>query len=132
MTYAPSVSIPHLLATIGVAIVHVYLLPRFVSGREPAASTLLMGLGFVSVLATGGSVAINPRADPGAWKVISDLCGALKLFGLGLRIDQHSSHKRWITTARPLATRTQRHPVILGSLMTADNPVTLDHLGRLA
>ncbi len=93
-----------LLATMGVAIILAYWLPRFVSGREPAASALLIGLGVVAVrLVPGMPPAIDPLRAPGAWEVASELCLVIGLFGVGLRIDRLRNWRHWRATFRLLA-----------------------------
>ncbi len=92
-----------LLATIGMAIVLAYWLPRFVSGREPAASALLIGLGYLAVTATGNNFSVDPIATPKPWEVVSELCVIVGLFGVGLRIDRLSNRGLWTPTIRLLA-----------------------------
>lgn len=92
------------LLGLGVAIVLAYWLPRFVSGREPAASALLIGLGaliFGSI--PGLSQAISPLRAPGGWELVSELCLVAGLFGVGLRIDRLFDLRRWTPTLRLLA-----------------------------
>jgi NhaP-type Na+/H+ or K+/H+ antiporter len=94
----------HLLLTaFGTVIILSYWLPRFVSGREPAASALLIGLGFVAF----GWIpdmpdAIDPISLPKPWEMISELCVVAGLFGVGLRIDRLSSRRLWMPTIRLL------------------------------
>lgn len=93
-----------LLAAFGIVIILAYWLPRFVSGREPAASALLIGLGLVAFgWIPGMPDAIDPIALPKPWEVISELCVVAGLFGVGLRIDRLSSRKLWMPTVRLLA-----------------------------
>ena len=92
-----------LLATIGLAIVLAYWLPRFVSGREPAASALLIGLGWMAVTLSGNIVVVDPIAMPKPWEVVSELCVIVGLFGVGLRIDRLSQRGLWTPTVRLLA-----------------------------
>ena len=74
------------LAAFGLAVILAYWLPRFVSGREPAASALLIGLGFlVFGWVPGMPQAIDPIALPKPWEVVSELCVVIGLFGVGLR-----------------------------------------------
>ena len=91
-----------LLAVLGVAIVLAHWLPRFVSGREPAASALLIGAGYLAVLVTGEAIAIDPIATPKPWEIVSELCVVVGLFGVGLRIDKLSSSTLWAPTIRLL------------------------------
>ena len=93
-----------LLAAFGIAIIMAYWLPRFVSGREPAASALLIGLGFVAFgWIPGMPDAIDPISLPKPWEMISEVCVVAGLFGVGLRIDRLSSRKLWQPTVRLLA-----------------------------
>jgi NhaP-type Na+/H+ or K+/H+ antiporter len=93
-----------LLAALGIAIILAYWLPRFVSGREPAASALLIGLGFVIFgWIPGMPEAISPLTTPKAWEVVSELCVVIGLFGVGLRIDRLTNRARWAPTLRLLA-----------------------------
>lgn len=92
------------LAAFGLAVILAYWLPRFVSGREPAASALLIGLGFlVFGWVPGMPQAIDPIALPKPWEVVSELCVVIGLFGVGLRIDRLASRKTWQPTYRLLA-----------------------------
>lgn len=93
-----------LLAALGAAIILAYWLPRFFSGREPAASGLLIGLGWIMFgWMPGLSEAISPISAPKAWEVVSELCVIVGLFGVGLRIDDLKNLKRWSPTFRLLA-----------------------------
>jgi NhaP-type Na+/H+ or K+/H+ antiporter len=93
-----------LLAALGVAIILAYWLPRWLSGREPAASALLIGLGFVAFgLVPGMPAALNPIDSPRLWELASELCVVLGLFGVGLRIDNVASRHLWGPTVRMLA-----------------------------
>lgn len=93
-----------LLAALGVAIIVAYWLPRFFSGREPAASALLIGLGALLFgWAPGIGEAINPVALPKPWEIASELCVVIGLFGVGLRIDRLVDRRRWAPTVRLLA-----------------------------
>ena len=93
-----------LLVALGLAIILAYWLPRFVSGREPAASALLIGLGWLLFgWLPGLPGAIDPTAVPKAWEVVSEMTVTVGLFGVGLRIDRIRQRRRWIPTARLLA-----------------------------
>lgn len=98
-------SIYHLLlAALGVAIILAYWLPRFVSGREPAASALLIGLGaLIFGWIPGLPEIISPLRSPKPWELVSELCVIAGLFGVGLRIDQLSDLRAWTPTIRLLA-----------------------------
>jgi sodium/hydrogen antiporter len=102
MTY--DFSLYHIaLATLGTAMVLAHWLPRFVSGREPAASALLIGLGFIGFGLTGVGSAIDPVESPRLWEVVSELCVIVGLFGVGLRIDRLWAGGQWRSTVRLLA-----------------------------
>ncbi len=93
-----------LLVAIGMATILAYWLPRFVSGREPAASALLIGLGWAAfALVPGMPPAIDPIAAPQLWERISEICVIVGLFGVGLRIDKPRRWKLWRPTMRLLA-----------------------------
>jgi sodium/hydrogen antiporter len=92
-----------MLVGLGVAIVMAYWLPRFFSGREPAASALLIGLGWALFgWAPGLPQAISPINSPKVWEITSELCVITGLFGVGLRIDSIVDRKRWAPTFRLL------------------------------
>jgi len=98
-------SIYHLLlAALGVAIIIAHWLPRFFSGREPAASALLIGLGWAAFgWIPGIPDAVSPLTSPKPWEVVSELCVIMGLFGVGLRIDRLMSFNHWAPTMRLLA-----------------------------
>jgi NhaP-type Na+/H+ or K+/H+ antiporter len=92
-----------LLATAGFAIIVSYWSPRFISGREPAASALLLLTGFaVFAWVPGMPEAINPIDSPRVWEVSAELCVILGLFGTGLRIDRLVGRNLWKPTVRLL------------------------------
>jgi sodium/hydrogen antiporter len=92
-----------LLAALGISIILSFWLPRFVSGREPATSALLIATGFVAfVWIPGMPAAVEPVAMPQPWEVVSELCVVIGLFGTGLRIDRIAGRKQWMPTARLL------------------------------
>ncbi|MGA0607934.1 cation:proton antiporter [Phenylobacterium sp. VNQ135] len=92
-----------LLAALGLAIILAYWLPRFFSGREPAASALLIGLGWIMFgWIEGLPDAISPIATPKPWEIVSELCVIAGLFGVGLRIDRVASAAPWRPTLRLL------------------------------
>ncbi len=95
----------HLLfATAGFAIIVSYWSPRFISGREPAASALLLLTGFVMFAwVPGMPAAISPIDSPRIWEVVAELCVILGLFGTGLRIDRLVGRGLWKPTFRLLA-----------------------------
>jgi sodium/hydrogen antiporter len=93
-----------LLAALGLAIILAYWLPRFFSGREPAASALLIGLGWLLFgWIEGMPEAISPVTAPKPWEIVSELCVIAGLFGVGLRIDRVADLSRWGPTLRLLA-----------------------------
>lgn len=93
-----------LLVAMGAAVVLAYWLPRFVSGREPAASALLIGLGFLAFgFMPGMADAISPLTAPRTWEIVSELCVVVGLFGVGLRIDRLVDWGRWRPTVGLLA-----------------------------
>ena len=92
-----------LLAALGGAIIASFWAPRFLSGREPAASALLIVAGYIAFSwIPGMPEAIDPTASPRIWEVVSELCVIIGLFGAGLRIDRLSSLPQWTPTIRLL------------------------------
>lgn len=93
-----------LLGGLGAAIVLSYWLPRFLSGREPAASALLiiMGVALLSLI-PGLRGVLDPRTFPRLWEVLAELCVIIGLFGTGLRIDRLANRRQWQPTIRLLA-----------------------------
>ncbi len=92
-----------LLAAMGAAIILAYWLPRFISGREPAASALLIGAGFLAFSwIPGMPAALDPTEVPRPWELVSELCVIVGLFGTGLRIDRLAKRSRWTPTLRLL------------------------------
>lgn len=80
-----------------------YWLPRLISGREPAASALLVLLGLcVFAWVPGIPAAIDPTRSPRIWEVTAELCVIIGLFGTGLRIDRLTGHHSWRATIRLL------------------------------
>lgn len=93
-----------LLAALGGAIILSYWLPRFVSGREPAASALLILTGFLLFgLAPEMRESMDPTRNPRPWEVAAELCVIIGLFGTGLRIDRLAKRGQWRPTIRLLA-----------------------------
>jgi sodium/hydrogen antiporter len=93
-----------LLATAGFAILVSYWAPRFISGREPAASALLLLTGLtVFAWVPGMPTAIDPVESPRIWEMTAELCVILGLFGTGLRIDRLVGRSLWKPTLRLLA-----------------------------
>lgn len=93
-----------LLAGCGIIIVAAYWLPRFISGREPAASGLLI-LGGLAVfgLVPGVPAAITPLERPAVWELASEFAVIIALFGSGIRIDKVHGKGLWTPTLRLLA-----------------------------
>jgi NhaP-type Na+/H+ or K+/H+ antiporter len=92
------------MAAVGTGIIVAYWIPRFFSGREPAASALLIFLGAAAFsLIPGMPAAPDPRTSPRLWELTSELAVIIALFGTGLRIDNLTSYKRWRPTVRLLA-----------------------------
>ena len=92
-----------LLATAGLAIIVSYWSPRFISGREPAASALLVLGGFAAFAWVPGMPdAINPVDAPQIWEKAAEICVILGLFGTGLRIDRLVGRDLWKPTFRLL------------------------------
>ena len=77
------------LAGVGLAILLAFWLPRFISGREPAASALLILVGLLAFLPFPGvREALIPVAQPRGWEIMAEICVIVGLFGTGLRIDR--------------------------------------------
>jgi NhaP-type Na+/H+ or K+/H+ antiporter len=92
-----------LLAAGGAMIIASYWLPRFLSGREPAAAPLLILSGFVAFSwVPGMPVVIDPVESPRIWEVTAELAVIIGLFGAGLRIDRLFGHHLWTPTIRLL------------------------------
>lgn len=91
------------MALIGAGIIAAFWLPRFLSGREPAASALLILFGMaVHGILPDVSQAVDPRAAPRFWELASELAVIVALFGTGIRIDNISDYRRWRPTVRLL------------------------------
>lgn len=87
----------------GAAIILAYWLPRFVSGREPAASALLILFGAACALLVGTPPPLfRPIADPEWWEVLSELTVIVALFATGLRLDVVRPFARWSAAWRLL------------------------------
>jgi NhaP-type Na+/H+ or K+/H+ antiporter len=88
----------------GVAIVTAYWLPRFVSGREPAASALLIAAGAICALSLAEPPPLfMPISDPGLWEILSEMTVIVALFATGMRLDIVRPFTRWRVTWRLLA-----------------------------
>ncbi len=92
-----------LLTGVGVAIIVSYWLPRFISGREPAASALLVLSGMAAFALPGMPGPPDPLSYPVAWELIAEMCVIIGLFGTGLRIDRLVGYAQWRPTIRLLA-----------------------------
>jgi NhaP-type Na+/H+ or K+/H+ antiporter len=91
------------LAATGAGIILSFWIPRFISGREPAASALLIAAGAAAfTVVPGMPEAIDPRSSPKVWEYVSELAVIVALFGTGLRIDNLTSYSRWQPTVRLL------------------------------
>ena len=92
------------MAAVGTGIIVAYWIPRFFSGREPAASALLILVGMLSFSLVPGMPGVpDPRTTPRLWELTSELAVIVALFGTGLRIDNLTSYNRWRPTVRLLA-----------------------------
>ncbi len=92
-----------MLAALGACIIVAFWIPRFFSGREPAASALLIITGVVAfTFIPGMPAALDPRTAPRIWEYVSELAVIVALFGTGLRIDNLTSYRRWQPTVRLL------------------------------
>lgn len=91
------------LAIVGCAILFAHWLPRWISGREPAASALLIGAGYLAFAFIPGAPApFNPVNSPKIWEMTSEICVVIGLFGVGIRIDRLRVWKNWQATVRLL------------------------------
>lgn len=99
----------------GLAIVVAFWLPRFVSGREPASSPLLIliGAAFALVIADPPPL-FDPIADPEWWEILSEMTVIVALFAAGMRIDVVRPFSRWKTTWRLLAVAM---PLCIGAMV---------------
>ena len=92
-----------LLAALGLSIILAFWLPRFLSGREPATSALLILFGLAAFsIVPGMPAALDPVKSPRIWEIVSELCVVVGLFGTGLRIDRFAVRSKWMPTARLL------------------------------
>ncbi|TRW14280.1 cation:proton antiporter domain-containing protein [Glacieibacterium frigidum] len=88
---------------IGAGIILAFWLPRWVSGREPAAAPLLVAAGFLaSLLVPGLGDLVDPIRHPKGWEIGSEIVIVVALFGAGLRIDRLVSAPEWRPAARLL------------------------------
>lgn len=92
-----------LVAGCGLAIVCAYWLPRYFSGREPAASALLIigGLAVFGLL-PGVPEAFSPLDRPLLWEIAAELAVIIALFGTGIRLDRVAGLDKWMPVVRLL------------------------------
>lgn len=101
----------------GLAIFGAYWLPRFVSGREPAASALLIAAGMACALMLDEAPPLfTPIADPEWWEILSELTVIVALFATGMRIDVIRPFARWRATWQLLAIAM---PLCIGAMTLA-------------
>ncbi len=99
----------------GLAIVCAFWLPRFLSGREPASSSLLILAG-----AAGGFLIaeppplFDPMSDPEWWEILSEMAVIVALFATGMRLDVVRPFSRWQATGRLLAVAM---PLTIGAMV---------------
>lgn len=92
------------LFAIGAAIILAFWIPRFISGREPTASPLLIFFGMAAFsLMPELRAAFDPREASRFWETASEIAVIVALFGTGIRIDDLSSYRHWQPTVRLLA-----------------------------
>lgn len=91
------------LAGCGAAIVLAYWLPRWLPGREPASSGLLI-LGGLAVfgLVPGMPASVSPIDRPRLWEIASEMAVIIALFGTGLRLDSVADWRKWKPAIRLL------------------------------
>ena len=91
------------LVVVGAGIILAFWLPRFVSGREPAAAPLLLGAGLIAgLLVPHLPELVDPLRHAHGWEIASEITIVVALFGTGLRIDRLVSRGEWQPTARLL------------------------------
>lgn len=101
----------------GLAILSAYWLPRFISGREPAASALLILAGFVCALGIDEAPALfTPISHPQWWETLSEMAVIVALFATGMRLDVVRPFSRWRVTWRLLAVAM---PLTIGAMVLA-------------
>ncbi|MFM7349165.1 MAG: cation:proton antiporter [Erythrobacter sp.] len=99
----------------GLAIVIAFWLPRFVSGREPASSSLLILAGAVVALLTPEAPPLfDPVAAPEWWEILSEMAVIVALFATGMRLDAVRPYSRWKATARLLIVAM---PLTIGAML---------------
>jgi NhaP-type Na+/H+ or K+/H+ antiporter len=91
-----------LLAVTGCCVILALWLPRFVSGREPAAAALMILAGAAAFsFIPGMPTPLDPTTSPRIWEVATELTVIVALFGAGLRIDNVAT-ANWRPTWRLL------------------------------
>lgn len=87
----------------GLAIFVAFWLPRFVSGREPASSALLIvaGAAFAAALSDPPPL-FDPIAGSAWWEILSEMTVIVALFATGMQIDVVRPFTRWRSTGRLL------------------------------
>lgn len=99
----------------GLAIVCAFWLPRFVSGREPASSALLILGGALLALTIAERPSLfDPVADPRWWEILSEMAVIVALFATGMRLDVVHPFSRWRATARLLLVAM---PLTIGAML---------------
>lgn len=87
------------LVVLGGAILLSNWIPRWISGREPAASALLIAAGYLAATHIPGvPIKVDPVASPKVWEMVSELCVVIGLFGVGIRIDRLRMWQNWQAT----------------------------------
>jgi sodium/hydrogen antiporter len=87
------------LVVLGCAILLSNWLPRWISGREPAASALMIAAGYLAATYIPGlPMKADPVASPKVWEMVSELCVVIGLFGVGIRIDRLRVWQNWQAT----------------------------------
>jgi sodium/hydrogen antiporter len=77
-----------LLAAMGCCVILALWLPRFVSGREPAAAALMILISAAAFYFIPGiPQPLDPTTSPRIWEIATELTLIIALFGAGLRID---------------------------------------------
>ena len=93
-----------LMAGLGAGIILAHWIPRFLSGREPAASALLILCGALLFgLLPEMRAGLDPRRSAWLWERLSELAVIVALLGTGIRIDDLTHYRRWRPTVRLLA-----------------------------
>ena len=129
------------LAIIGFAILFAHWLPRWISGREPAASALLIVFGYLaSALFPDQPIFFDPVSKPKIWEMTSEICVVIGLFGVGIRIDRIRAWLQWratvmllvvampmtilaVTFAGVVAGMTLATALLLGAVLAPTDPV---------